>query len=339
MTSRDGIESGVAPLDLEALDWVVRLTVGRLSESDREAFETWRATSEDHDRAFEAASALGAYVRRIPLAIGPDSFGDADDAEAGDDGKVIPFAPAAARRSVSRRAFIGGGGAIAASIAGGLMMTNPPLGLWPSLSELMADERTGAGERRQFTPMAGIEVELNSRSSASRIDGGRGLDLVTGEAFIRVAGENTPFRVHAGGGTVLARRAEFNVQALADELCVTCISGSVDIERGARSERLGAGRELRFAANGALSEARADPMVRLAWRRGLLILRGTPVSEAIPQINRYYPGRLVLNDSSKGGVPVTGTFHIEQIGLAVVQLERLLGVSATRYPGGIVLLG
>jgi transmembrane sensor len=339
MTSEEGIERAYDPLDIEAVDWVVRLTVGRLSESDREAFDRWRAASADHERAFAAASDVCGHVRRVAIEI------DADDAErlATDHDNVLPFirppnsdAPASPRPALSRRAFLGGG-AVAASLAGGLMMVNPPLGLWPSLAELMADERTATGERRSFSPIAGVDVELNSRSSASRTSGG--LDLIGGEAFISVAGIASPFRVTAGGGSVTAERATFNVQSYDGELCVTCVTGSVGVTHGARHDTLAAGREIRFAADGAMHEGSADTLVRLAWRRGLLILRGTPVSDAIPQINRYFPGRIVLTDSSKGGWPVTGVFHVDQIDLAVVQLERLLGVSARRLPGGVVLLG
>jgi transmembrane sensor len=202
----------------------------------------------------------------------------------------------------------------------------------------MADERTGAGERRAFSPMAGVEVELNSRSSASRTDGGHGLDLIGGEVFVSVSDAGRPFRVKAGGATFTAEQASFNVQAFADDICVTCVQGSLLATRGKHGERLGAGRELVLAPDGEIREGSADAL-RLAWRRGLLILRRTPVAEAIPQINRYFSGRLVLTDRSKSEWPVTGVFHIDQIELAVVQLQQLLNVKATRLPGGVVLLG
>lgn len=340
MTMRDGTEDGFDPLDIEAVDWVVRLTVGELSDVDRVAFDRWHATSPAHERAFAAASDLCGHLRRIPIEIGAASLADADETIAPSD-NVLPFvAPAEAprRRGLSRRAFLGGG-AVAASLAGGLLAVDPPLGLWPSLAELMADERTGAGQRRTFSPIAGVAIELNSRSSASRADGGRALDLIGGEAFVTVAGLEQPFRVTAGGGGLAAREAAFNVQSYDGGLCVTCVKGSVEVSRSGRSETLGAGREIRFTANGEAREDAADPLIRLAWRRGLLILRRTPVSEAIPQINRYFPGRLVLTDSAKSGWPVTGVFHIDQIDLAVVQLQRLLDLKATRLPGGVVLLG
>lgn len=349
MTTQDGMDGGYGPLDIEAVDWVVRLTVGRLSDADREAFESWRASSADHERAFAAASDLCGHVRRVAIAIDDDGLARAAQtvSEPAPD-NVLPFLvpsrPQAQpqtqtrpQRGLSRRAFIGGGGAIAASLAGGMMMLDPPLGLWPSLAELMADERTGTGERRSFSPLAGVDVELNSRSSVSRT--ASGLDLIGGEAFVSVARRGDPFRVTAGGGTVEAAQAAFNVQAYDGALCVTCVAGSVAVTHGGRGETLRAGREILFAADGQVRQASADAAVRLAWRRGLLVLRRTPVAEAIPQINRYFPGRIVLTDSAKRSVPVTGVFHVDQIDLAVVQLERLLGVSARRLPGGVVLLG
>lgn len=335
MTTRDDSQ-GAETLDLEALDWVVRLTVGQVSAADWSAFELWRMQSVAHDAAFAAASDLCGHLRRMPLDIAPDTFADA--------GGVLPFAPAAhrpaaVRTAVSRRAFMRGGGALAASLAGGMLMSRPPLDLWPSLAELMADERTERGQRHSFSPVEGVSVELNSRSSASRVDGGDGMRLVSGEAYVAVRDLAEPFRVGAGGVTLSTRDAAFNVQSRDEAVCVTCVRGTVDAVLDGRRERIGAGGELLAVGDGTLRGYAADPVVRLAWRRGLLILRRTPVSEAVPQINRYFPGRLVITDSSKSDWPVSGVFHIDHIELAVIQLQRLLDMKATRLPGGVVLLG
>ncbi|MCG2840443.1 DUF4880 domain-containing protein [Sandaracinobacter sp. RS1-74] len=346
MTMGNGIGAGQPggrnPLELEAVDWVVRLTVGQLSDADKQAFERWLGASAAHAHAFAAASDLCGDMRHVALQIAPEDVEAL--APAPETASVLPFRKSAhpqtrqPARGFDRRAFLGGGGALAAALAGGLVLTNPPLELWPSLAELMADERTAPGERRSFSPMAGVNVELNSRSSAYRTARGNGLDLVGGEAFVSVDGDGRPFRVTAGGGTVSARQASFNVQSYDGDFCVTCVSGSVAVAHGDRRQTLEAGREVRFTAAGEMRQAEADEMVRLAWRRGLLVLRRTPVSEAIPQINRYFPGRLVLADSSKSDWPVTGVFHIDQIELAVVQLQRLLDVGARRLPGGVVVL-
>lgn len=353
MTARDGHfdddfnaapgggENARAQLHVEAVDWVVRLTVGELSDADREDFRQWYRADRAHEAAFADASDMCGDLRRIADELRPE-----DLAAVPETARLLPFTardqrkgPAGRRQGLDRRGFLGAGGAMAAALATGFVITHPPLELWPSLASLMADERTGVGERRSFSPMAGVQVELNSRSSAYRTARGSGLDLVDGEAFVLVEAGDLPFRVTAKNATLTASRAAFNVQNSDGRLCVTCIDGEVQVSRDGGVERVSTGEELRALANGRVQRVQADETVRLAWRRGLLILRDTPLAEAIPQINRYFPGRLVLTDDSKSGWPVSGVFHIGQIELAVVQLEQLLGVGARRLPGGVVLLG
>lgn len=317
------MDGDAAPLQVEAIDWAVRLAVGPVSEADGRAFAQWRALSPAHAQAFDTASQFCADLR----AALPSQRAD----------NVVPLRrPAPA---LSRRAFLGGGSAIAASLAGGLMVMHPPLGLWPSLAELMADERTGAGERRAFSPIAGVDVEMNSRSSVSTTDGGKGLSLIAGEVYVAVAGAAMPFRVAAGDGTVTAQAASFNVRATDGELCITCVGGTLAVTHTSGPIRIGAGEEVRYADDGRVDRSPADREAALAWRRGLLIFRGTPLSTAISQINRYFPGRLVLTDGTKGSRPVSGVFHVNQIELAVVQIQQLLDVRATHLPGGVVLIG
>ena len=41
----------------------------------------------------------------------------------------------------------------------------PPLGLWPSLSELGADYRTGTGEQRTIAFAGDVQIALNTQTS------------------------------------------------------------------------------------------------------------------------------------------------------------------------------
>ena len=71
------------------------------------------------------------------------------------------------RATMSRRALLAGGGALAASVAAYAVM-KPPLDLWPSFDELRADYRTATGEQRRVT-VADVDVRLNTQTSiASR---------------------------------------------------------------------------------------------------------------------------------------------------------------------------
>ncbi|MEG3086727.1 FecR family protein [Sphingomonas sp. PB4P5] len=223
-------------------------------------------------------------------------------------------------------------------IAGGMIAT-PPFGLWPSYAELMADRRTKAGERQAFSPVAGVQVELNSRSSLSTSSSTSGVNLIAGEVYVSVAPRQGAFAVQARDIRAASSGGSFAVRTDQAALCITCVTGTVASERAGRRTQIAAGEALTYGADGEIRSARVDASDTLAWRRGLLVFHGKPLGEALVEINRHFPGRLILTDEAKGGRLVTGVFHINQIELAVVQIQQLLDVSATRVPGGIVLLG
>lgn len=327
VTSRDGQDQDMTPLRFEALDWASRFAVGPISDADRSAFDTWCDADPAHADAFDNAAAFIDDLRVLDLR------GDDHGGEVANDNSVLPETHGP---RINRRMFLGGG-AMAASVAAGIIAAQSPLGLWPTLAELMADERTAIGERRRLSPMAGVEIEMNARSSLSHIT--NGVRLVAGEIFVGVEERGIPFRVEANGMTALARSAHFNVNALDHELCVTCVSGSLSASRDGRNVPLRAGEAATFLADGTVRHAQADAAAVTGWRQGLLIFRGTPLASAIGEINRYYPGRLVLRGSALGNRPISGVFRVKQIELAVVQIQQLTGVRATELPGGVVLLG
>lgn len=330
VTAGEPPEADVAPLKLEALDWASRLAIGPVSDADWHAFEAWRRTSPAHEAAFATAAAFMAELRALDLSqAAPDTPPGVAAAT------VVPFVP---RARMTRRALIGGGGAIAASVALGIGTLRPPLGLWPSLAELMAEKRTGPGERGTITPMAGVTVELSSRSSVSRT--ATGIALVSGEIFVALA-RAARFSVEAGALRVAATGADagFNLRAYDGEWCVACTRGTVTATRDGTTTTLKPGEAASWTGAGPAARSRIDPGVATAWRRGLLIFEGVPLARAIAQINRFYPGRLVLRREALAARPITGVFHTDQIELAAVQIQNLTGAQATRLPGGIVLFG
>lgn len=326
LTVQDGSdEDDLSPLKFEAMDWASRFAIGPVTDADLDAFEHWRARSPAHHEAYGVARDFLGELRALDLPPALPTLREAND-----------NAPARGGR-ISRRGFLGGGAVAASVAAAGVIAAQSPLGLWPTLAELLADERTGAGERRRLTPMAGVAIEMNARTALSRL--GDGVRLVSGEIFVTVDRPHADYRVAMGDATLAARRASFNVDTLDDGLCVTCVEGAVSAAKGGRSVRLAAGDAVTWKSDGSVTRTVADAGAITAWRRGLLMFNGTPLATAVAQINRYFPGRLILRGEALGARPVTGTFHVEQIELAVVQITQLTHVSATRLPGGVVLLG
>lgn len=317
-------DDDVAPIRMEAFDWAARLALGPVSDADRRAFDTWHASSPAHAEAYRSTAEFMEDLRALDLPVD----------QLGADPIVVPFeAPA---RRLDRRMFLAGG-AMAASLAACAVAIRPPLGLWPGLDEYMADERTGLAERRTFSPMAGVGVELNARTSLSRIDDG--LKLIVGEAFVDIRNKDLPFHVKTSRVLVTARHASFNVNDLGSNLCVSCITGSLAVANADGGRTLREGEAMTWHEDGRMSMASADPATAAAWRRGLLVFKSTPLESVIGEINRYYPGKLVLRASALASRPVTGVFHVDQIKLAVIQIQRLTNVRTTSLPGGIVLFG
>src|SRR3546814_18780390 len=74
----------------------------------------------------------------------------------------------------------------AATAMAAVAVVLPPLGLWPSWSEMGADYRTSTGEQRDVQVGAHIRVALNTQTSISvqGQDDQRQIQLIAGEAAI-----------------------------------------------------------------------------------------------------------------------------------------------------------
>lgn len=322
-------------LKREAQQWVTRLTSGKATAADAEALHRWRQTSRAHRQAFAEANLLWG---KLGLAAAQSVSRDASAGQAARSGPLV-----ASRRQMDRRAILGGALAGAAAAAG-YVAIKPPLDLWPSLSELAADYRTGAGQQRQIALTETISVKLNTRTSivvlprkAGTKEGER-IELIAGEAAIAAHQGQKSFVVVAAGGQTAATNARFNVHHDGTTVRVTCIDGDVQVEHRGRSLTIPARQRVVYTEH-QLSEVQSvDPEAVTAWERGLLVFRNDPVARVIEEVNRYRAGRIILLNEELGRRPVLATFRIDHIDEVVPRLETVFGVHVRTLPGGIVLL-
>lgn len=328
MTKFNEATDSDAALERESLAWVNRLLAGPLTPADAEALTAWRGRSPAHEARFVEAVRFQRKVRRAveQARVEPAA------------GRGAASSRPASGLNVGRRALMGG--ALAASVVGGgLVLT--PAGGWPSLRSLMADYRTGVGERRSVAAGAGVAVELDALTEVdlrpSR--GLQGIELISGKAEVAAQRPpGAPFSVAALGGQVLVANGRIDVRHLDGSVCVTCVQGQAEVRHPAGRRRLGAGRQVVYTARALGPDAAADLAVVTAWRQGLLIFRDAPLQQVVDELNRYRKGRVVLLDESLATRPVYGVFQLAQIGRAVEQIERLTGARATALPGEIVVL-
>lgn len=325
MIDKDNAELG--PLEGEAHAWVRRLTSGEANAADAAALRLWCSRSPAHVAAFSEASRLW------------DAFAVAGENLRRDERASQEAGRLAARRSViGRRGFIGG--ALAASVAG-VMVVRPPMGLWPSFSELRADYRTGTGEQREIAATDGVSVQMNTRTSMSVGAGAdtAAVELISGEASFRMQPNQTrPFSVLAAGGRTTARGARFDVRVSGSTVCVTCLADDVEVEHRARTVRLTSRQQVVYDDRGLGTVVVIDPVIVSAWQQGLIICNMKPLADVIEELNRYRPGRIVLLNAELGRNPVNGRFRIDQPDEALAQIERAFGVRHRTLPGGVVLL-
>jgi transmembrane sensor len=312
-------------LKRDARRWVTQLVSGEATTTDAEALKRWRQQSAAHEAAYVEAirlwSSLGPGGRTFIERRGP------------------PVWPRQ-RAAMSRRAMLGGAGALAAAAAA-YAIVNPPLDLWPSLDELKADYRTATGEQRRLT-VADVAIQMNSQTSIAIPSGAGDMDrvrLIAGEASFAIPPQSArPLIVLAGAGRTVASRARFDVRNIGSTVCITCLDGQVRVEQGEQVVTIGAGQQLNYDGTGLGQALTVDTGEATSWQEGFIVFRYTPLSAAIAEINRYRPGKVILLTAGLGRKTVSGRFRIERTGEILVWIERATGASSRSLPGGIVLL-
>lgn len=310
------------PLNREAHRWVAQLVSGKATASDADAIRKWRQQSSAHEAAFVSAAEQWR-----------------DFGPAGHNLRARADLPAWKAPVVSRRAILGGATALAAGVAG-FTLVRPPLGLWPSLSELTADYRTTTGEQRHIVLGEDLSVRMNSQTSIA-VPSSHGdrdqVRLIAGEAAFATTSRRT-LEVLAGDGHTIAKDARFDVRKLGSSVCVTCFEGELRVGAGAQVETIGQNRQVRYDASGLQSAVSIDPVEAAAWHDGYLVFHLTPLSDVIAEVNRYRSGRVILVNAALASNPVNGRFSIRRMDEVLVWIEYAFGARPHALPGGILLL-
>jgi transmembrane sensor len=313
----------------EAYGWIVRFMAGGMSPADMASMKAWYRQSPDHRAAY-------AEARRVWQSLGPIA---SESRHRPGEGQVARAAPSrtGAASIPSRRLFLGG--ALAASAA--VLMVRPPLDLWPSYTELMADFRTGAGERQQIALGDSLSLDLNTRSSiAIRTQTAEAtrIEMLSGEAAISNGRGAPPLTVVAGTGRIFATDAELNVRCDGGEVIVTCLKGHLDVARDGQTTPLDARQQVAYGRQQTGAVAGIDPAVVTAWQQGVLTFDATPVAQVIAELNRYRPGRIILVNGDIGRRLLNARIKVAETDKIIVQIVHIFGAKARELPGGVVIL-
>lgn len=124
--------------------------------------------------------------------------------------------------------------------------------------------------------------------------------------------------MYAGGGYTEAVGTSFNVHSRGDAVAVAVTSGQVKVKSGAASRQFAPvfaskGDALRYSKGGAPVAAAESLAHALAWQQGWVEVDELPLREAVAELNRYLPGKVVLANSALADVQVSGSFRQTQL--------------------------
>lgn len=303
----------LSPAELQAISaaarWYARLHSGIATEADHAAWNDWLRADPGHHQAWQHMAAVGEQMASVPGALAAPALRGVERS----------------RRQVLRSVVL----LASAGSLGWLGWRSEPS------QNLLADFRTGVGERREFRLADGSSLLLNTDTSVNlRFDGRqRTLELLWGEMLVSTAADplQRPFKVLTRHGQVLALGTRFIVRSQDGGGEVSVIEKAVEVSLagGGSTVRLEAGQSLDFNSRAVGAIRRNDASVG-AWQQGSIIALNRPLAELLADISRYRHGVLRC-DPRIAQLKISGAFPIDNTDLALAALESGFSLRITRY--------
>ena len=284
----------------EAARWHARTMNGPLSAADERALDAWLDADLRHRAAYTDIVAAGLALKHLRPRV------------------AVPARPA-------RRWPAWVAGAAAAPLALALIAAVPHV--WQDWRSDV-HTATGALADRRLDDGSRLQLDTDSAARVATSAGSRDVELLRGALAVEVAKDpGRPFHVRAGGVVVTAVGTKFVVALGKDgSVDVGLVEGKVTVASGAAAPvALEAGERLRFDAN-AVATRDAIPATAYSWSRGVIAFDRAPLADALVELDRYLPERVVLSAKSHAGAVVPATFPAHDPRAALESLARSEGL-------------
>lgn len=290
-----------------AARWYARLLSGSATEQERSDWQHWLQADPLHRLAWTRMQGVSEQMAAIPGRLA---------------GPVLRGAGQSRRQVLRGLALLAGAGSLGA------------LG-WRSetAQHLLADYRTGVGERREVPLADGSSLLLNTDTSVNvRFDGQqRVLELLAGEMLFNAAFDSLqrPLRIDTRFGRVQTQAARLWVRSTGAQDQVAVLEQAAQVSLGSGASRvLHAGQSLDFGARD-LGPVLASDGALGAWQQGSIIAIRRPLGELLAELSRYRHG--VLRCSADiAGLQISGVFPVDNIDLALGALETGFALRISR---------
>ena len=291
----------------QASGWYYRLRAEDASARDQADFAAWLAQGPAQRQTWDEVSALLGALR--------------------EPARQVREAQRARWRRPRLRVWAS---AAAVLLAVGLLSLYSP---WPD--RWRSDYATATGESRNLTLADGSQLQLNT-DSAVQIDlrpNERRVTLLRGEAWFEVSADAArPFVIRSGEGWVKVVGTRFSVARQGAQTRVRVAQGKVQVSAdGEQTVLLEPGRAVDYQG-GRLGAVRDfDAAAEFAWRQRQLVFRQQSLAEVVDELNRYWPGEVLVFGDALRQRKVSGVFEIDKPEAVLKALKHTLGLRAEQY--------
>ncbi len=289
-----------------ALEWLVTLWSGEVTEQEKQAWQQWHDTSPEHQAAWQQVQKLEQRLHDLPGNLASQTL------------------RASQQPDLQRRRLLRGLGALAAIGA-----TTYAVRRTDSWQLYAADTHTGVGEIREIILSDGTRINLDT---ASAIDvqfsqHERRIVLRRGHILVTTAHDARPFLVETRQGTSEALGTRFSVKQRREGSCVAVYEGRVRLHPKDNPSQvlvLEAGTRSSFSSTAAGSVQPADEAAT-AWTRGRLIAENMRLDRFLKILGRYRHG-IIRCDEAVADLRVSGVFPLLESDRVLVSLQQALPV-------------
>jgi transmembrane sensor len=316
-----GIPPGIAPnVARRAVEWWLDLQSGDITDSQRNAFECWRAEHADHDRAWRHIRSVSQRLQMV------------NESPAASAARAALTRP----RSPARRAGVKA--LVLLFFAGGTAWLARDQIAWRGWN---ADLRTSTGEQRNVTLADGTRLMLNTASTVDVrfSDTERRIVLLRGEIMVVMGHDDgpapRPFVAQTAQGVSIPLGTRFSLRQEESTTQLDVLEGAVKVEPGRApgvSKVVHAGERMRFTATQVMpiEPTSADTA---AWTQGMLVASNMRLADFLSELGRYRDG-YVRCDPSIADFRLSGTYPLSDTDRVLNTLASTLSVEVeyiTRY--------
>ncbi|MGK5033664.1 FecR domain-containing protein [Janthinobacterium sp. LB3P118] len=283
----------------QAVEWYLLEQSGQATADDLAASAHWRALDPEHTRAWHRVQQVSQTAGLLPPSL------------------AVPVLHRPQRR-VAMQVLL----ALMAAPAAWLLVRH----------EMLADYRSGVGERREVSLPDGGTLVLNTDSAVDLAYGAdeRLLTLRRGEVLIQTRPDHAasrPFIVATCHGRIRALGTRFTVRVDDDSSRVTVLEHAVEITPRAPSatvRTVAKDQQSRFDASHAGLPMPA-PLQADAWAHGMLAAQDMRLDAFAAELSRYRAGLLRV-EPQVAGLRLSGAFQLDDTDAVLESLARMLPV-------------